>query len=424
MGRADRAPVRVPDRATETGPASWSRATSPGSLPPGTEVARIDGRPVGEVIGRLARFASGDGRGVDGLRRARLAVPTHAFDGYARSDFDAYYPLVYPDTPERATLLVRRPSMSGWAPVAVNRLTRDERDTRAQAAGVLPPADEDSWTARVLERGTALVRLGTFSTWGFETNPDTLLARTFRDLKRRGARRLVLDIRGVPGGNLGALAVARYLSTEPVRCLGDATVIAARVPAPAFFPYLEAYGGGDGWKNPLPDAAVEPLPDGRYLLLAGPTCASPPVPAEAFDGPVAVLADAWNESATFNLLRVVREQGLGTIDRSNRPGATSAGSRPESSSGSGSPEPGSWSRSRSCRRSRRATLRTAHSSPTSPSSGRQMMWRPDATPTSTRRSPRSISDDALLPGGTPSVLGRTLGDAIKPNPTNFRVGNA
>ncbi len=35
--------------------------------------------------------------------------------------------------------------------------------------------------------------------------------------------------------------------------------------------------------------------------------------AEAFDGPVVVLADEWNESATFSLLRLVRDQRLGVI---------------------------------------------------------------------------------------------------------------
>ena len=284
-----------------------------GSLPPGTEVREIDGRPVGAVLDRLLAYASGDGRGTDALRLARLAVPTRAFDWLARSDFDAFYPLAFPDAPERAALVVRRPASSDWALVAVGRLTRDERETRAQEAGVLPPENEASWTTRMVGPETALVRLGTFSTWGFETPPDTLLARTFRDLERRGVRRLVLDVRGVPGGNLGALAVARYLTAEPVRCLGDATVVAAQRPDPAFFPYLEAYGGGDGWKNPLPDAAVEPMPDGRYRLLVGPPCVSPPVPPEAFGGEVTVLADAWNESATFSLLRVVRDQGLGTV---------------------------------------------------------------------------------------------------------------
>ena len=284
-----------------------------GALPPGTEIREIDGRPVGAVLGRLLAYTSGDGRGTDALRLARLGVPEHAFDPYARSTFDTFYPLVYPGAPQQAALVVRRPGAAGWTPVAVDRLTRDERERRAQAAGVLPPEDEASWSTRMVGPATALVRLGTFSTWGFETPPDTLLARTFRDLERRGVRRLVLDLRGVPGGNLGALAVARYLTTEPVRCLGDATVIAGREPDAAFFPYLEAYGGGDGWKTPLPDAAVEALADGRYRLLAGPPCQPPPVPAEAFDGPVAVLADAWNESATFSLLRVVRGQGLGTI---------------------------------------------------------------------------------------------------------------
>ena len=284
-----------------------------GALQPGTEIAEIDGRPVGVILDGLLPYTSGDGLGTDALRLARLGVPAGAFDWLARSSFDAFYPLAYPDAPQRATLVVRRPGTAEWTSAVVGRLTRAEREERADAAGASVPTGEASWSARMVGPEAALVRLGTFATWGFKTPTDTLLADIFRDLKRRGIGRLILDVRGVPGGNLGALSVARYLTTGPVACLGDATVIADREPDPSFFPYLEAYGGGDGWKTPLPDAAVEPLADGRYRLLAGPPCATPPVPAEAFGGPVAVLADEWNESATFTLLRVVREQALGTI---------------------------------------------------------------------------------------------------------------
>ena len=287
--------------------------TSVDALPPGTEIAEIDGRSVGDIMDRLLMYATGDGTGTDALRLARLAVPAGALDWYSRADFDAYYPLAFPTASDRVALMARTPGMTDWAPITVDRLTRAEREERAQTSGTSPPADEASWTSRMIGPETALIRLGTFSTWGFETPSETLLARIFADVKQRGAGRLVLDIRGVPGGNLGALAVARYLTTSPVSCLGDATVVAAQQADPALFPYLEAYGGGDGWKRPLPDAAVEPLPDGRFRLLAGPPCQTPTVPDEAFDGPVVVLADAWNESATFSLLRVVREQGLGTI---------------------------------------------------------------------------------------------------------------
>ena len=287
--------------------------TDASALPRGTEVAEIDGHSVSDVLERLLAYASGDGAGTDALRLARLSVPETAFELSSRADFDAFYPLLYSATSDRVPLVVRQPGTADWRPIVVERLTRAERAERAYAGRSVPPTGEASWMTRMIGPETALIRLGTFATWGFETPPDTLLARIFRDLKQRGTRRLVLDVRGVPGGNLGALAVARYLTTEPVSCLSDATVVAAQEPDPAFFPYLEAYGGGDGWKRPLPDAAVEPLPDGQYRLLAEPPCQPPPVPAEAFGGPVAVLADAWNESATFSLLRVVREQALGTI---------------------------------------------------------------------------------------------------------------
>ena len=282
-------------------------------LPRGTEVVEIDGRPVGHVLDRLQALAPGDGRGTDALRRARLAVPETEVGPAEWPDFDDFYGLVFPPSSDSVSLTVRFPGTDRLHHVAAEWVSRGERAERMRAAGALVPPDEGSWTTRALDDSTALVRLGTFATWGFETPADTLLARTFRALRQRGVRRLVLDVRGVVGGNLGARTVARYLTTDPLGCLGDVTVVASDRPDPAFSPYLAALGGGDGWKQPLPVGAVEPRADGRFRLLVDPGCAEEPAQPNAFGGPVAVLADEWNESATFSLLRLVRDQRLGVV---------------------------------------------------------------------------------------------------------------
>ncbi len=282
-------------------------------LPRGTEIVEVEGRPVEEVLDRLQALAPGDGRSTDALRRARLAVPETEIGPAKWPDFDDFYGLVFPPSSDSMSLTVRLPGTDRLRHVTVGWVSRVERVERMRAAGALAPPDEGSWTTRALDDSTALVRLGTFATWGFGTPADTLLARTFRALRQRGILRLVLDIRGVVGGNLGARTVARYLTTEPLGCAGDQTVVASDRPDPTFFPYLAAFGGGEGWKQPLPAGAVEPRPDGRFRLLVGPGCAQEPAPPEAFGGPVAVLADEWNESATFSLLRLVRDQQLGVI---------------------------------------------------------------------------------------------------------------
>ena len=279
----------------------------------GTEVVEIDGRPVGEVLDRLQALAPGDGRGTDALRRARLAVPEAEVGPAGWPGFDDHFGLVFPPSSDSVSLTVRLPGTDGLREVAAEWVSREERTERVRAAGALVPPDEGSWTTRALDDSTALVRLGTFATWGFETPPDTLLARTFRALRQRGVGRLVLDVRGVVGGNLGARTVARYLTTSPLGCPGDETAVASDRPDPAFFPHVAAFGGGEGWKQPLPAGAVEPRPDGRFRLLVGPSCAEEPAPPQAFGGRVVVLADERNESATFSLLRLVRDQRLGVV---------------------------------------------------------------------------------------------------------------
>ena len=284
-----------------------------GALPRGTQVVTVGGLTVARWLDRLAALSPGDGRGARALRRARLetAGPDLAEDGWPLADVLA--PLAFPALSDTVALTVRRPGAHADQPVRVARLTRAGRADRLREAGALTFTDERSWETRVLDGETGYLRLGSFLSYQFSTPADTLLARSLRDLRARGARRLVLDVRGVPGGTLGAETVARFLTSAPVPCRGDAVEVASDRADPTFFPYLSSMGQGDGWKQPLPGAALRPLPGGRSELLVVPPCEVRPAPADAWAGPVAVLADAHNVSATFGLLRLVRENRLAVV---------------------------------------------------------------------------------------------------------------
>ena len=284
-----------------------------GHLPPGTEVLAIDGRPVMQWLDRLQALSPGDGRETDGLRRARLGTSRADLSESGWPLADVLAPLAFPDLPAEVRLAVRRPGAGAEAHVRVRRLTRAERTERLRAAGALEFGDERAWEARMLDGETGYLRLGSFLSYRFSEPADTLLARALAGLRHRGARRLVLDVRGVQGGTLGGERVARFLARRSLPCLRETVEIASDRADPAYFPYLSSMGGGDGWKQPLPSQAVRALGDGRFELLAVPPCDAGPPPGAAWDGQVAVLADAHNESAPFRLLRAVRAHGLGAV---------------------------------------------------------------------------------------------------------------
>ena len=288
----------------------FSRA---GALPPGTEVVRVDGLGVPRWLDRLQPLSPGDGYGTEALRRARLATAEADLteDGWPLAD--VLSPLAFPDLPARATLLVHRPGADGTEQVVVERLSRTDRTRRLRDAGALAFEDERAWESRMLDEQTGYLRLGSFLSYLFSQPADSLLASRLRSLRAQGARRLVLDVRGVSGGTLGGERVARYLSRHTAPCLEERVEIASDRADPAFFPYLTSMGQGDGWKQPLPPGAVRPLGDGRFELLAAPGCSGGAAPDAAWAGPVVVLADAHNVSATFRLLRAVREHDLGAI---------------------------------------------------------------------------------------------------------------
>ena len=250
-----------------------TRDVSGGWLPRGTEVLALDGVLIPAVLDALLPFSTGDGRGTDALRRARLAVSETEVTERGWPLFDLLYPLVFPPARDEATLTVRTPTGSTET-VRARRITRDERLERLAEAGVGTFDDERAWETRRLDAQTGYVRLGSFLSYRFSTPADTLLARTVRQLREDGATRLLLDVRGVGGGTLGYETVARYFTTQTVPCgVIDRVAIAADRIDPTLFPYLSSWS--DEWKQPLPPEATAPLPDGRFELRGAASCPRP-----------------------------------------------------------------------------------------------------------------------------------------------------
>jgi hypothetical protein len=268
-----------------------NQSTDP-TLRPGTEVLAIEGHLTGEVLARLRQLVSADGYGT-GFQDQELAA------GF----FDDYYAALYQGKPAyqltvrdstgqvRALLPAPRPvSLTRSEPPAAAPATAAEAAARrlARLHSVRYPAALPS---------TAILRLRSFD---YEEDYQAFHAGTFAELAHRHVRRLVIDLRGNPGGNnLLAVDLLRYLCSSPFVLTQSAR---ARVVLPSF---MTAVAGSRAYFD---TTQVKRLPDGT-LTQASPALGwHRPYRKHRFRGQVVLLVDGGTFSAASNFAASLRAQ--------------------------------------------------------------------------------------------------------------------
>ena len=301
-GRPDRVPFTfrlVEGRMIVTGDAT------PGAvLPRGTEILSLDGRPAKTVVDALLPYASADGD-ADGDRLHRLEV--NALPAPAER-FDVTYALLFEPEGD-LPLRVRLPDGTETTRT-VARTTQDARRAALQARDAsFPRSDGDLFRLRVLDDGTALLRIGTFATFSLDIDYGAWLTDAFRQIRDRDATRLVVDLRGNAGGMTdAAVLLLRHLLTEGVEVTPWDGVTAYQTVPPDVRPHVRS------WSSEFYDLTgrVTPAGDGTFRMAPRPRVRLEPAP-DAFDGPVAVLVDAAASSATFLLADQIQKTGAALL---------------------------------------------------------------------------------------------------------------
>lgn len=258
-------------------------ADSSHTLAAGAEVTAIDGVPVRKIVDTLLPLIRGDGAN-DGKRLHDLQTEA----------FDLYFPLVFPARGERAEIAVR----GKRKPVSVPRVTRQQR------GGSSVSADEQWQFTR--DGDTATLRLGTFTTWTMKRDWRAFLRESFA--AARGARTLVIDIRGNEGGDSDVVdEVVRHLIRKPLAVTGWREVVRYRKLPEELAAYVSSWDDSYRDFGDLPD-----LGNGFFLRKEAAPRTIEPAP-DAYAGKVELLIDEANSSATFMLASIVKEHRLATL---------------------------------------------------------------------------------------------------------------
>ena len=270
------------------------------SVRPGDLVTHLDGRPMPSVRDALLPLVRGDGS--NDIKRLSLLSPTGR-DGI--ETFDVFQGILFP--PRKGHVELRLLSPDGK-----ERTTRVEAvDLAARTARLRPGADarsgEPLWTF-TLRDGIGVLTMPNWAVYQSRWDWEAFIDDTFEQLK--GARGLVIDIRGNEGGNdCGDSIIARLIDADLPRDDSRRLVRASRVPA-EFNPWL------DTWDDSFRDwgEAARPTGDGWFELARGAEADGLIRPrGPRFTGNVVVLTDAVNSSATFEFAWSMQRHGLGTV---------------------------------------------------------------------------------------------------------------
>jgi hypothetical protein len=282
-------------------------ATPDRAIGEGAEVLAIGGRPVEGLLAELVTLVKADG-GNDAKRLYDLQL-----SGQGRFEaFDVYAPLVAPPRDGRFSLELRDVRSGKLRTVSAAAVTRNERARRLRERYPgFGEAGEGQWSLRFLEDGSAHLRLPSFTVWDMKIDWRAFLADAFARMRARGNPGLIVDVRGNEGGADEVLVeLARYLVWKPVELPGRRALVRYRKLPEDLSRHL------DTWDESFRDLGEDAVPagDGFFALRSaeGQPVRLEPGP-DAYRGPIVLLVDAGNSSATFTLAAAMKDGGLATL---------------------------------------------------------------------------------------------------------------
>jgi hypothetical protein len=271
-------------------------------FPRGAVINAINDVPTRRLIAELVPMARADG-GNDAKRVNLMEVR-----GQARYEtFDIHLPLIL-DLNDRA-----RFTLGSGETVEAGLLTLPERQARRDQAAP-PAADANPWHHEVDAEGVHRLVMPSWALFNATFPWETWLSGFMDELSATRARGLIVDLRGNEGGNdCGNVILSRLIERD--LALSNTQRWTRYRSAPQDVrPYL------DTWDKSFLDWGESAQPSterpGFYRLTRyddGADSALIKPAGRRFAGPVVVLCDASNSSATFQFAQAVQGAGLGTL---------------------------------------------------------------------------------------------------------------
>lgn len=271
-------------------------------FPRGSVITAIEGVATSDLLDRLIPLARADGH--NDAKRINL-MEVRGEDRF--ETFDIHLPLILPIRYE-ATF-----TLADGRTVRTSLLSLEERQ-KSLPESAAPSGDSNPWT---LEKRPDGIRVLTMPGWALYDSTfawEAWLGQVMDDLTAEEARGLVIDLRGNEGGlDCGNVILSRLVEKDFALSRNQRWTRYRSAPE-AVRPYLQT------WDRSFLDWGdkAQPSPErpGYYRLTRyddGEDGTVIRASGTRYAGPVAVLCDAANSSATFGFAQAVQESGAATL---------------------------------------------------------------------------------------------------------------
>lgn len=283
------------------------------ALTRGTMITELNGVKTQAILAKLMTLVKGDGSN-DAKRIAELQLQ----DLKEWEAFDIYYSLAFRPT-DKFTFKIQ--SVSGETST-VSATAIDYKQRRANRTANTPKVEKDGpeWQIEWMESDTAKLNMPTWALYNSKWDWQTWLKAQFVEMKQRGTKNLILDIRGNVGGNECGDEIMRYLVPGKVSFPAGSTFIRYQKIPDSLALYISTWDRAfyDWTAESKPAVQVPQLNSKAFEIRANDSVNAERggtiEPLEPrFGGKVFVLVDAECSSATFQFAQQVRNCKVGTL---------------------------------------------------------------------------------------------------------------
>ncbi len=280
-------------------------STAP-ELTPGTIITEINDVPTAQIVTRLMKLVKGDGSN-DAKRMAELQLQ----DLKQWEAFDIYFSLAFKPG---SRFKLKCEGMDG----TVQTVSVDAIDTiqrRKNRSEHMPKVDKDGpeWQVDWLRDDTAVLKMPTWALYNSKWNWTEWLQARFEELKTRGTKNLIIDLRGNGGGNECGDTIMRYLVPGAVSFPSGTTFVRYQKIPDSLAMYVSTWDRSyyDWTSASKPAQHVSSLNSKGFQIRSEDSVNAERggriTPLEPrFQGQVYVLVDAECSSATFQFSQQVR----------------------------------------------------------------------------------------------------------------------
>ncbi len=286
------------------------------SISTGSEITKINGAAVKEIVEKLLTVTKADGNSTIEHRLNSLELTRFEAERYAL--FDIYFPLFFPLKDDILTIEAIDFATKKLTEFQVPTMTKDERTAETAKRDGVSPTYDDGWKFEIQDNSTGYLKIENSITWRLKTIKfKEFLANAFAELRAKNIKNLIIDLRGNGGGDMDVgFELSRYSAKTKLGVYAESKRLVRNVAAQTdLAKYLDTYSDELKFavKNGVPAANFKEF-DSTYFEIIGRENYPRVEPyANNFRGKTFIIVDSSNASATFQFLDYVKTNRLAKI---------------------------------------------------------------------------------------------------------------